>query len=248
MEFNNQALILKIGRFREADLWVRFFSREQGLLTAFAFGGSRSRRRFCGCLDSLNHVHFKVRRSSVRDYLCLMEGVLLSSPKRIRTDSARLGMAANCLRFMEAAAPGPEDAPRIYNLTLETLGLLDQQTADSSILPSFYKASLLFKQSFWPDLEHCAGCGADLEQSGGFLGIDQGLMLCPACRPRCSMPVRLDPDALNALRSLPRTPPSLWPGIFNMPQASKQAFSRAVDAMISYHLGLHWANGRFMQR
>ena len=50
MENTEEALILTVGRFREADMWVRLFSPGRGAFTAFAFGGSRSKRRFAVAL------------------------------------------------------------------------------------------------------------------------------------------------------------------------------------------------------
>ena len=94
MEFSDQALVIRVGKFREADLWVRFLSAKRGLFTAFAFGGSRSRRRFCGCLDILNHVAVRVSRpKNGQAFLNLQEGALLSGPQRLRTDLDRLGIA-----------------------------------------------------------------------------------------------------------------------------------------------------------
>ena len=42
MEWTDTALVLHVGRFREADLWVRLLAPGQGLVTAFAFGGSNA--------------------------------------------------------------------------------------------------------------------------------------------------------------------------------------------------------------
>lgn len=102
MEFTEQGLVLRVGRFREADLWVRFLSRRRGILTAFAFGGSRSRRRFSGCLDLFNMLSVSVKSTRGGDYLALQEATLLRGPDRLRRDWRRCGMATNCLRFVEA--------------------------------------------------------------------------------------------------------------------------------------------------
>ena len=88
MEFSEQALVLKVGRFRGIDAWVRLVSPVRGVYTAFAFGGLKSRRRFLGCLDPLNHVRFKVRRSGHGGYHCLTEARLLDAPMRLRGDQA----------------------------------------------------------------------------------------------------------------------------------------------------------------
>ena len=50
MEFSDQALVVQVGKFKEADLWVRFLSAKRGLFTAFAFGGCRSQNAFAAAL------------------------------------------------------------------------------------------------------------------------------------------------------------------------------------------------------
>ena len=76
MEWTDQALVLRMGAFRESDLWLKLLCREHGLLTLFAFGGSRSRRRFCGCLDVLNSLQCRVRSSKDGRFLNLGGGGL----------------------------------------------------------------------------------------------------------------------------------------------------------------------------
>ena len=76
-EWADHALVLRIGHFRESDLWLKMLCRKHGLLTLFAFGGSRSRRRFCGCLDVLNSLHCRVKTSGRGGFLNLEEAVLL---------------------------------------------------------------------------------------------------------------------------------------------------------------------------
>ena len=81
MEWTDQALVLRMGAFRESDIWLKLLCREHGLLTLFAFGGSRSRRRFCGCLDVLNSLQCRVRSSKDGRFLNLEEAALLQDPE-----------------------------------------------------------------------------------------------------------------------------------------------------------------------
>ena len=76
----------------------------------------KSRRRFLGCLDSLNLVRFKVRRSGCQGYHCLTEATLLDAPQRLRREPQRLGIAVNCLKFFEAVHIGPPGAAEAYAL------------------------------------------------------------------------------------------------------------------------------------
>ncbi len=102
MEWNDSAIVLQVGRFREADLWLKLLFRNKGLVTAFAFGGSRSRRRFCGCLDVLNTISCRVKQGRQGQYLTLEEGVLVRGPQKLRSEWASFGMLMNCVRFLDA--------------------------------------------------------------------------------------------------------------------------------------------------
>ncbi|MDR2726763.1 MAG: recombination protein O N-terminal domain-containing protein, partial [Deltaproteobacteria bacterium] len=110
MEWTDTALVLRVGRFRETDLWVRLLARRRGLISAFAFGASRSRRRFPGCLDLLNVIRVRAKDTRGGAYLNLEEGTLLEGPRRLRQDWRRLGMLMNCVRFLEALGVNPENA------------------------------------------------------------------------------------------------------------------------------------------
>lgn len=86
-------------------MWVRLLTRRHGVVRAFAFGGSRSRRRFSGCLDVMNFLRVRAVTSGNGRFLNLEEGVLVEGPQRLRSDLTRLGMAMNCVRFLEAMDP-----------------------------------------------------------------------------------------------------------------------------------------------
>lgn len=92
MEWSDTALVLGVGRFRESDLWLRMLTRRHGIVSAFAFGGSRSRKRFCGCLDLFNELQISTKTTRNGMYLSLQEGNLIRGPRRLRTDWNRLGI------------------------------------------------------------------------------------------------------------------------------------------------------------
>ena len=65
-DWNAQALVLRVGHFREIDLWLKLLVQGKGLMTAFAFGGSVSKHRFCGCLEVFNTLQCRFRRAKRR--------------------------------------------------------------------------------------------------------------------------------------------------------------------------------------
>lgn len=248
MEFSEQALVLKVGRFREIDAWVRLVSPVRGIYTAFAFGGLKSRRRFLGCLDPLNQVRFKVRRSGRTGYHCLTEARLLASPTGLRHDPGRLGIAVNCLKFFEAVQIGPPGAAEAYALLRAMLEALEAASAPSPLFPLFFRARMATFQGMFPGCQSCAVCGAPLSGEEAVCHVEAGRLTCGHCRDDNPPGVRqhLGSGALALLETAVAGDPAAWAACRPEPAASRE-FSRVVDLLVRYHMGLAWEQGGFVR-
>ncbi|MGE4298576.1 MAG: DNA repair protein RecO [Desulfovibrionaceae bacterium] len=251
-EFTERVLILKTGRFRETDIWVRYFSPSRGVQTAFAFGGCKSRKRFCGCLDPLNQVVFKVKCNRTGEYLCLEEGTLVASFPRLRHDFRRLGAAVNCLKFLEAVQLGAEGAQAAYDLLLDTLGVLDEAEEAPPVLPLLFRARIAFDQGYVPDFTACAMCGTQADAATAFhFMVEQGRVVCGDCLPGVvradaahAMRLPLSGEALKSLEFVCGNPPRDWARLCLSPHVLREC-SRTVDSFVQYHMGLAWDRGGF---
>lgn len=250
MEFSEKALVLKVGRFREIDAWVRLFSPERGLYTAFAFGGLKSRRRFLGCLDAFNHVRFKVRRSGYRGYHCLTEAKLLDAPRVLRQEPARLGMAVNCLKFFEAVPLGSQGTAEAFALLRALLAALETtQALPSPLFPLFFRARMASLHGMLPGCARCAACGGPLGDRGAVCHVEAGRIVCPDCRDgHQGGGVRqpLGPEALALFDAAVTGDPGRWAACRPEPAAARE-FSRTVDLLVRYHMGLAWEQGGFVR-
>jgi len=249
MEFSERVLVLQVGKFKEADLWVRFLSPTRGLLSAFAFGGSRSRRRFVGCLDIFNEVSVRVSASSRTPYLALQEGVLIKGVSRLRHDWPRFGLAVNCVRFLQSFGVNSEGAEETLFLMREVLQLLEDQASVPRLLPLFFRLRLAFDQGYALESSRCSLCGAALSSSyeAAYLLLREGRIACRACAGNQSdyrLPLGL--EALSVLAQVRDLPPSEWSAIEPSPLCARE-FARAVDGFIEYHVGIAWDRGRFMR-
>lgn len=244
MEWSDTALVLHVGRFRETDMWLRLLSQHRGIFTVFAFGGSRSRKRFCGCLDLLNTVQCRVKATRNGSYLALQEGVLLRGPQKLRTDHNRLGMVMNCVRFTEALGIGREGGPSAFALLAEVLQYIEEEQPVTPLLPLLFRLRLASVQGFAPAFDQCGQCGAPISGSAIFL-VNEGEVHCPRCMDRQG-PYAVDIPAkgLELLRLVQTQPLTHW-NTESLSLAEKRACARAVDGFVQYHLGIAWENGRF---
>ena len=248
MEFSEQVLVLQVGKFREADLWVRFLSPTRGLLSAFAFGGSRSRRRFVGCLDVFNEINVRVSGSGRTSYLALQEGVLLKGVHRLRKDWQRFGLAVNCVRFLQSFGVGSEGARESHFLMSRTLRLLENAEEIPRLLPLFFRARLAFDQGYALAADACPRCGTEYSPEPAWLLLHEGQVLCTRCASRAGgQRLPLGMESLAAVEAVRRRPPDEW-GTLSLSPLGGREFSRAVDGFIQYHVGIAWDRGRFVRQ
>ncbi len=231
--WSETVLVLRVGVVREADCWVRFFSPSHGLMSAFAFGGRRSRRRFGGCLDPLDQVHFAVAWDRRRRYLVLQEGSLVERFGRLKTDLHRLGQACNLVRFGERLVVAPENAPFVYGALVEALRLLDSPVTPSRLFPVLFRAHLVFGLGFAPRLDRCGRCGGPPGLYPAF-SVAQGMVLCPRCAEGQR---RICAQTLAVLRSLSEPLPAPWATQALAP-AVREELWYVVDHFLRWHVEL----------
>ena len=252
MEFTDKVLILRVGRFRETDLWVRFLSPNHGVLSAFAFGGSRSRRRFSGCLDVFNEVLFSVKTTRDGVYNALQEGVLINAPRRLRKDWRRLGLAANCAKFIEAFGITADGAARAHAVFSDMLALLEEDGELPPNLPLLFRIRIAFDQGYAMGLNVCRGCSLPLREGrgSGFL-VRDGSFICPTCGEGqlAGKILPVGHETLDALAHVQEYSPLHWREsvLKTLSPGGHRDLARVVDAFIEHHVGLRWDVSRFVR-
>lgn len=249
MNATEKALILKVGRFREADVWVRMLTPSRGVFNAFAFGGSRSRRRFVGCLDPLSHVLFTIGSNKTGTYTVLEEGTLLHGFSGIRKNSAMLGVAVNCLKFVEAVEVEPAESGTAYSLLLETLTMLEESDGPVDFIPWLFRAKYAFEMGYQPDFLRCGACGEPVGTEEGYrFGVEKGHVACPTClsggKPLEGLARPISSGVLRAMDWIQKSRPADWATVA-LDQTVRRQCSQLVELFVAFHLGLSWDNGMY---
>ncbi|MCF8105032.1 MAG: DNA repair protein RecO [Desulfohalobiaceae bacterium] len=244
-EFTEETLVLKLGQFREADCWVRFFSPSQGVLTGFAFGGLKSRKRFSGCLDPLSRVLFRVAWDRFGRYLTLCEGSLINRFSGLHRNMSRFGMAVNCIKFLEASHIGTENAAAIFRFTCKTLHFLDTEESVPAFLPLLYRARLTCVYGYFPDLSMCACCRRDIKPGDkAYFAPAQGVLTCIKCRTAHRQGYPVSGELALFLDRILQADPEQWPGL-SLPEQWNQSILFLLDVYVQAHMGLVWIKGGF---
>lgn len=245
MEFSDRCIVLRVGTFREADLWVRLLSASRGIFNAFAFGGSKSRRRFSGCLDLFNEVLFHVKSDKQGEYLTLQEGLLLKGPSRLRSDWHRMGIAVNCAHFLESFQIMPDGAAEAHALFSGLLNALEEQEEIAPLLPIFFRARLAASQGYALNADYCSICGKERSlDEDAVLPVNSSGLMCRSCAPYGGQRFVLGPRSLELLAHVLNYPLEEWKIQHFKGEAQNQC-ARAIDGFLQFNAGIYWDRGRF---
>lgn len=246
-EFSEKCIILKVGQFRESDCWVRFLSPSRGILTAFAFGGLKSRKRFPGCLEPLNFVSLYVTSNRSGTYYSLQEGLLLQRFPEIHKDLSRWGMAVNCLKFVEAAHLGSVNSQEVLRHLYRLLFLLNTQPHPPQTLPSLFRVWVTCEYGYRPECLRCVRCGQKIQpHQQGLFSVEHGSVICPSCSlTEERNGIFLSGEVLGRMHSIVRD--------HEIPEHKHEESSldhekralQVLDTFVQVHMGLVWDSGRF---
>ncbi len=252
MELTENSLILRTGKFKENDLWVKMLTPSHGILTAFAFGASKSRRRFTGCLDSYNYVLSRISSSKNGQFLNLQETSLLESYSTIRKNWQKQGLVANCINFLEAFGVSSIEANKIFALTkafLFFVNELDEKKQKlNPVLPQLFRFRMAAESGYSLDFTNCRNCNCSFEkeenrQNGAYFLVSEGYFVCRNCKPLGMMTHFASSECLMILENVQESTPDNWDKYQICSEAWREV-GRIIDALIRYHLGFEWHEGR----
>ena len=179
-----RGIVLHTVDYGESDRVVTLLTRELGKVSAFARGARASRRRFGGALEPFTLLSAEARTRSASDLLLLESVAVVEAHGGIRGDLARIGCAAYAAELSRELVRDWEAHPRLFDLLLDYLALLDALPARPATLRAFEMGALK-EAGLAPMLEACARCGATLPPAVRAFRFDpgQGGVLCPGCEP-----------------------------------------------------------------
>jgi DNA repair protein RecO (recombination protein O) len=135
----SETFVLRTYPFREADLIVSFFTREQGKLRGVARRARKPKSPFGAGLERLSRVHMAYFERENRDLVNLSSCELIESPFALQSDYAR-GVALDYLaETAEHLLPEHEPNEKFFRLLASAL---DYLRADGEVWAAILYVSL----------------------------------------------------------------------------------------------------------
>lgn len=157
IEHVDEALVLRVWPFHEADLLVSLFTRSGGRVRGVARHAMKSRRRFGGALEPMTYVRATYAERRGQELVRLDAFEVLSSPLSRAVDYQRTAALQTVAEVLEEAMPdgAPEDA--VFRLAVT---VAEEMQVGRVWLPMTYFCVWMIRLMGWmPELGHCVVCG-----------------------------------------------------------------------------------------
>jgi DNA repair protein RecO (recombination protein O) len=237
--FSDEALVVSVLDYGEADRLVTLFTRGHGRLSAFAAGARKSRRRFAGALEAGTHLTARLVERHGDTFR--LDGVdVQQSFFHLREDLPRI---ARCLYALELCRELTRDAQPnepLFDAVLSYLKALEAKQAGPTSLLKFELDALLHA-GFMPRFSPCALCGGPTGQKPRF-DPEHGGVTCASCGLRAPTGLFVEPEVVEALAQLQageRTP---------LPPLTRARARELLNRFIAHHLGRRLKTVDFMEQ
>jgi DNA repair protein RecO (recombination protein O) len=183
----SESVVLRTYPFREADLIVSFFTRDQGKLRGVARRARRPKNNFGSGLERLSHVRIAYFQRENRELVNLDRCELIRSQFNLASDY-QAGVALDYLaEVCEQLLPPSEPGERFFRLLLAVLDHLHTGEPGSVWRAvTYFSVWAVQLSGFLPPLQACAQCGARLNDPasprGAWFARGRPALYCGDCR------------------------------------------------------------------
>jgi len=197
----SEAVVLRTWPFREADLLITLFTRQQGKVRGVAKSAMKSRKRFGGALEPMTHVRAHYAERPRQELLRIDSFEIITSPLAEPVDYPRAAGLAFIAEVLDELLPDHDPHDAVFRLTLTTL---EHLRTDALWLPITYFSLWITRLMGWlPELHRCIECGDPLGDAAWYHATRDGLFCAPHRRPSAQ---QLSPDALLLAEAMLRKP------------------------------------------
>jgi DNA repair protein RecO (recombination protein O) len=190
--YRDAGVVLRTHKLGEADRIVVLLTAEHGKVRAVAKGIRKTKSRFGGRLEPLNHVSLLLYQGRELDIVSQVETI--SSARSLFDDLDRLTQGLALLEAVDRLTPDREPVLHLYRMLVGALRRLADRPSPLVVPAFFWK--VLAAEGLRPVLDACVRCGAG-EPLVAF-DFDEGGVLCRACRQGSAISV----GALALLRQI----------------------------------------------
>jgi len=196
--FTTEALVIKEMNVGESDRLVTLFTRDLGIIKAFASGAKNIKSKKGAATSLLTYSSFTIldKKGTYRIYEATPIAQFFSLGSDIETLTLSQYFCELAYEFGEEGKPSPE----LLRLILNSLHFLTKEKRYPPLIKAITELRCAVISGYSPDLVACQSCG-EFEKDIMYFNTDEGYLVCKDCKENCQgMPITL--TELSAMRHI----------------------------------------------
>ena len=196
-----QAIILRHADYREHDRMLTLLSPSMGRIEALCRGCKRPQSPLLAASEWFALGEYVLYAG--KGHMTVTACNLTESFFPLRTDYEKLKYATYLLSVAEAAAQPGERAVELFTLLARSLSRLAYSEKDVQAVSAAFLLHFSAISGYRPRLSHCVRCGKRMEDDEiHLMDIENGGLLCPACRSGFSQAHPVTPQQARWMRDV----------------------------------------------
>lgn len=172
----SEAIVLRTYPFRESDLLVTLFTRNEGKVRGAARAAKKSRRRFGGALEPLTYVKVTYEDRERQELARLDACEVIDSPLTSEVSYPRAVALGHIAELLDELLPDREASDTVFRLAIT---VIKQLRGDEIWLAvTYFQLWMARLMGYLPDLSECISCGRSLNGSRAYFHVLADGLMC----------------------------------------------------------------------
>ncbi|MDF2578002.1 MAG: putative repair protein recO [Chlamydiales bacterium] len=189
-----EGIVLENKTHRSDDSLLTLFTKQEGIITAFARYGQSARSRLHSLTVPLTQAEFHGTGESGQLFL-INDGTVLQQHLHLRNDEQKLLAGVQMTKAVLKVLWQQQPAPAVYSLLLHYLKAMGKFPLAETLLWSFWCKILKHEGKFFPAFT-CSACGEEFQQE---VKLYQGELLCHKHQTQEVVPLEFEQEEIQQL-------------------------------------------------
>lgn len=199
IRFTTQGLVIKEQSIGENDRLVTVFTKEYGILKAYALGAKSIKSKRASACSMLTYSSFTLNRKG--ENYRITEATAISSFFSIGMDIELLSLCQYFCELSSVFVDRMNPNEEFLRLILNSLHFLTKENKSPSLIKAITEFRIAVISGYRPDLLVCQGCGK-FEDDIMYLNCQDGSLICCECHNSSDALLPLNKTDLAALRHI----------------------------------------------
>jgi DNA repair protein RecO (recombination protein O) len=230
-----EAIVLKSIKFGDTSRIATLYTKEHGKIKVIAKGIRKPKSRLAGALQTFAHIQIVFYKKRTTEIYLLSQADLIDSHQSLYRDLNRYVYASAVLELLDRLVTGEEANPKLFGLTLEVLGLVENCPVD--LLEQsfcFYAMKLAEVLGYRPKFDKCVGCGSKLDSRLILFSPEKGGIVCRRCASGDQAYLRLPAETVASALKLQSIKTEEL-NAYHIPKRHLRDILKALLSLLEYH-------------